>query len=89
MKRVSFEYPEIDSLQLQQSLKDYAFPRDRVTKLLATGDLIRIKKGIYIDPHSQYPYSKESSRISYTDPRMYRWNMRCNTTTSSRKPSMW
>jgi predicted transcriptional regulator of viral defense system len=58
MKRVSFEYPEIDSLQLQQSLKDYAFPRDRVTKLLATGDLIRIKKGIYIDPHSQYPYSK-------------------------------
>jgi predicted transcriptional regulator of viral defense system len=59
MKQISFEYPEIDSLQLQQSLKDYAFPRDRVTKLLAAGDLIRIKKGIYIDPHSQYPYSKE------------------------------
>ncbi|SLM17738.1 hypothetical protein SPIRO4BDMA_40307 [uncultured spirochete] len=55
MKRVSFEYPEIDSLQLQQSLKDYAFPRDRVTRLL----------------------------------RMCRWNTRCGTTTSSRKPSVW
>jgi hypothetical protein len=55
MKRVSFEYPEIDSLQLQQSLKDYAFSRDRVTRLL----------------------------------RMCRWNTRCGTTTSSRKPSVW
>jgi predicted transcriptional regulator of viral defense system len=59
MKRVSFTYPEIDSLQLKQNLKDYAFPRDRITKLLAMGDLVRVKKGIYIDPHSQYPYSKE------------------------------
>ncbi len=59
MKQISFEYPEIDSLQLQQSMKGYAFPRDRVTKLLAAGDLIRIKKGIYIDPHSRFPYSKE------------------------------
>lgn len=59
MKRISFEYPEIDSLQLQQRLKDYAAPRDRVTKLLSSGDLVRIKKGLYVDPHSQYKYSKE------------------------------
>lgn len=59
MKRAPFEYPEIDSLQLQQRLKDYAYPRDRITKLLAQGDLIRVKKGIYIDTHARSPYSKE------------------------------
>jgi len=59
MKRVSFDYPEVDSLLLQQRLKDYAYPRDRITKLLARGDLIRVKKGIYIDTTARSPYSKE------------------------------
>jgi predicted transcriptional regulator of viral defense system len=59
MKHISSEYPEIDALQLQERLKNYAYPRDRITKLLARGDLVRIKKGIYIDPHSPHPYSKE------------------------------
>ncbi|HOV93906.1 MAG TPA: hypothetical protein PLT87_03395 [Spirochaetales bacterium] len=59
MKRSEFEHPELDYLQLVQELKDYSFPRDRITKLLASGELIRVKKGIYVDPHSNLPYSKE------------------------------
>ncbi|HNX73926.1 MAG TPA: hypothetical protein PKJ53_07100 [Spirochaetales bacterium] len=59
MKRSEFDHPELDYLQLVQELKDYSFPRDRITKLLASGELIRVKKGIYVDPHSDLPYSKE------------------------------
>ena len=59
MQYSKFEYPELNYLQLMEHIKDYAYPRDRITKLLASGELIRIKKGLYIDSHSAIPYSNE------------------------------
>ena len=59
MQYSTFKYPELDYLQLIEHLKGYNYPRDRITKLLASGQLIRIKKGLYVDPHSAIPYSKE------------------------------
>lgn len=42
-------------------LKDYKFPRTKLTHLLKTGSLIRIKKGLYVfgPPFSRQPYSLE------------------------------
>lgn len=45
-KAVPFE--EFDYVLLVDLLKDYKKPRDKITKLLAAGDIIRIKKGLYI-----------------------------------------
>ena len=39
---------EIDYLFLQDKLKTYAYPRDKITSLLKSGALIGVKKGIYI-----------------------------------------
>lgn len=38
----------IDYTALMQALRHYAKPRDYVTRLLKAGDLIRVKKGLYI-----------------------------------------
>lgn len=38
----------IDYTTLMQALRHYAKPRDYVTRLLKSGDLIRVKKGLYI-----------------------------------------
>lgn len=45
-KKVPLE--EFDYLILMDALKSYKKPRDKVTQLLKTGAIIRIKKGIYI-----------------------------------------
>lgn len=39
---------EFDYLALMGALRDYKRPRDKVTKLLRRGDVVRVKKGIYI-----------------------------------------
>lgn len=39
---------EFDYLALMHALRDYKRPRDKVSKLLRRGDIIRLKKGIYI-----------------------------------------
>lgn len=53
------EIPELDYLQLMQSLNDYAYPRDKVTKLLRSGTLIRVRKGLYVRNDPRNPYSRE------------------------------
>ncbi len=52
---------EFDYLTLLQALKEYDRPRDKITTLLKRGDIIRVKKGIYIFGKrlSQRPYSRE------------------------------
>ena len=48
---------ELDYVYLMHSLKERARPRDRVTTLLRSGELVRVKKGLYVRPDS--PYSRE------------------------------
>ncbi len=52
---------EFDYLTLLQYLKDYKQPRDKIKKLLRKGDIIRIKKGIYIfgEKYRESPFSRE------------------------------
>ncbi len=54
--REEFDYPA-----LMAALSGYANPRDRVTALLRRGDIIRVKKGIYVfgERLRQRPYSRE------------------------------
>jgi len=54
-----FELPEIDYQTLMQALSGYAYPRDRVTKLLRSGELVRVKKGLYVTTDSRDWYSRE------------------------------
>jgi hypothetical protein len=54
--------PEIFDYQtLNDALRDLSSPRDKITRLLREGVLIRIKKGLYIfgDRYRRHPYSKE------------------------------
>jgi hypothetical protein len=48
-----------DYTYLVSQLKDYARPRDKITQLIRKGDIIRIKKGLYITPENRNPYLKE------------------------------
>lgn len=45
-----------DYLYLVNQLKNYASPRDKITQLLKSGEIVRIKKGLYLskDAHSDY-----------------------------------
>ena len=54
-------YNEFDYQTLKAALEDYRFPRDRVTKLLQKGLIIRVKKGIYVfsELMGRGPYSRE------------------------------
>ncbi len=54
-------YPEFDYLALINALREYRYPRDRVTKLLASGRIVRVKKGLYIlgDKLRGGPFSRE------------------------------
>jgi len=54
--REEFDYPA-----LMAALSEYANPRDKVTALLLRGDIIRVKKGLYLfgDQLRRRPYSLE------------------------------
>ena len=54
-------YEEFDYLTLLGGLKGYARPRDKITALLRTATIIRVKKGLYIFGPSQRreAYSRE------------------------------
>jgi len=49
---------EIDYLFLQDKLKEYAYPRDKITSLLNSKALIRVKKGLYV-------FGEDLARESY------------------------
>lgn len=59
MRDITFDIPEIDYLYLMEKLKGYTYPRDKVTKLLRSGELVRIRKGLYLSTRTATPYSKE------------------------------
>lgn len=52
---------EVDYQLLLSALSDYAYPRDKITSWLKSGELIRIKKGLYIFGKNTAlrPYSQE------------------------------
>jgi predicted transcriptional regulator of viral defense system len=59
--RASVPFEEFDYQTLLQSLRHYARPRDRATRLLETGAIIRVKKGLYVfgPTYRRAPYSVE------------------------------
>lgn len=59
--RKTIPWEEFDYQALLQVLKDYAYPRDKITDLLAKGVIVRIKKGLYVfgDAYRTRPYSRE------------------------------
>ncbi len=48
MKVRNIKYNEFDYLALQESLKEYKHPKDKITKLLRNKEIIKLKKGFYI-----------------------------------------
>ncbi len=46
--RNQIPYNEFDYQTLLTALKDYSRPRDRITRLLSQGTIIRVKKGLYV-----------------------------------------
>ena len=59
--RRQIPYEEFDYQMLLHCLKDYARPRDKIRALLASGAIIRVKKGLYVfgGEYSREPYSRE------------------------------
>lgn len=59
--RRQIETEEFDYQSLLDGLKAYARPRDKITGLLRRGDIIRVKKGLYIfgEKYRRRPYSRE------------------------------
>ncbi len=45
---------EFDYNILINSLSDYSFPRNRIQKLLKSGELLRVKKGLYVKSQGSY-----------------------------------
>lgn len=58
-ERIAFE--EFDYQALLDGLRKYSRPRDKITSLFRKGDVIRVKKGIYVfgDRYRRRPYSRE------------------------------
>ncbi|MFA5687664.1 MAG: hypothetical protein WC959_00705 [Kiritimatiellales bacterium] len=59
--RDQIESDEFDYQVLMDALSDYAAPRARVTALLRSGEIIRVKKGLYVfGPHRRkFPVCRE------------------------------
>lgn len=57
----TLRFNEFDYITLLDSLKEYRYPRNRITTLLEKGDIIRVKKGLYLLGPSkrQTPYVPE------------------------------
>lgn len=54
-------YNEFDYLALSDVLKSYKHPKDKITKLIKSGRIVQIKRGLYIQGfgHNKDVYSKE------------------------------
>ncbi|MBU2602033.1 MAG: hypothetical protein KKA32_07685 [Actinobacteria bacterium] len=59
--RARIEGEEFDYQALLGSLGAFAYPRDKITALLRRGDIVRVKKGVYVfgRAHARRPYSRE------------------------------
>jgi hypothetical protein len=58
-RHIPFE--EFDYQILLDSLREYAHPRKKITSLLRKGEIIRVKKGLYLfgEQHRRAPYCRE------------------------------
>lgn len=52
---------EFDYVALTEALSNYASPRSKITSLLRSGEIIRVKKGMYVfgDEHRKSPLCRE------------------------------
>lgn len=59
--RRSIPFEEFDYQTLLDSLRGYAHPRKKITTLLRKGEIIRVKKGLYLfgERHRRSPYCRE------------------------------
>lgn len=59
--RASVPFEEFDYQTLLHGLRHYARPRDRITRLLAGGAIVRVKKGLYVfgPTYRRRPFSLE------------------------------
>lgn len=59
--RLTIPFEEFDYQTLLDSLREYAHPRKKITSLLRKGDLIRVKKGLYLfgERYRRTPYCRE------------------------------
>ncbi|MCU0252511.1 MAG: hypothetical protein MUE61_20150 [Vicinamibacterales bacterium] len=59
--RANVPFEEFDYQVLMNGLADYARPRDRVTRLLRDGAIVRVKKGLYVfgPTYRRGPWSRE------------------------------
>lgn len=57
----SIPYAEFDYQTLRDALRDYAQPRMKISGMLAKGDIVRVKKGLYILGESlrRQPFCRE------------------------------
>lgn len=58
-RHIPFE--EFDYQILLDSLREYAHPRKKITSLLRKGEIVRVKKGLYLfgEQHRRAPYCRE------------------------------
>ncbi|MBC8019556.1 MAG: hypothetical protein H7X83_13720 [Verrucomicrobia bacterium] len=59
--RQAIPFEEFDYQSLLDSLRGYAYPRKKITSLLRKGEIIRVKKGLYLFGEGQRrsPYCRE------------------------------
>ena len=59
--RSSIPFEEFDYQSLLDSLWGYAYPRKKITAMLRKGEIIRVKKGLYLfgEGHRRSPYCRE------------------------------
>ena len=59
--RRSIPFEEFDYQTLLDSLRGYAYPRKKIASLLRKGEIIRVKKGLYLfgEKHRRSPYCRE------------------------------
>ena len=59
--RQAIPFEEFDYQTLLDSLRGYAFPRKKITSMLHKGEILRVKKGLYLFGEGQRrsPYCRE------------------------------
>ena len=76
VKVVEIKYREFDYLALLEALKEYKYPKDRITKLLRANQIGKLKRGFYFKKNDSTQYiSKEIIANLLYGPSMFHWNM--------------
>lgn len=54
-----------DHMALIQELKDYSSPKARITRMIKSGEVIQVRRGIFLDPHDNEYSLKSLASIIY------------------------